>query len=125
MTSELEAGWRSVIVQEKTADEILSELRSLSDPSGLEVLARFGDHPRQALGGISIPVLKQMARSAGRNHTLAHELWASGIYEARLIAAMIDDPAMVTEDQMESWVGDFSLLHSNCLNAVVGPDRPV
>ena len=92
---------------EKTAAEILSELRSLSDPRGLEGMARFGDHPRQALGGISTPMLKKLARSAGRNHALAHELWATGIHEARLIAAMIDDPAMVTEAQVESWVGEF------------------
>ena len=94
-------------MQQKTANEILTELRSLSDPRGLEGMARFGDRPRQALGGISTPVLKKVARSADRNHALAQELWASGIHEARLIAAMTDDPAMVTEDQAESWVGEF------------------
>ena len=70
-------------------------------------MARFGDRPRQALGGISTPVLKKVAKSAGKNHALAQELWASGIHEARLIAAMIDDPTQVTEAQVESWVADF------------------
>ena len=61
-------------MQQKTANDILSELRSLSDPRGLEGMARYGDRPRQALGGISTPALKQIARSAGRNHALAQEL---------------------------------------------------
>lgn len=87
--------------------EILNELRSLSNPKGLDDMARFGDRPKQALGGISAPVLKAMARRIGRDHVLAQELWASGIYEAHLLACMIDEPAKVTPEQMDAWVADF------------------
>lgn len=90
-----------------TCDEILEELRSLSNPEGLEVMARFGDRPKQALGGISAPVLKAMARRIGRDHALAQNLWKSGIYEAHLLACMIDEPAKVTSEQMDSWAADF------------------
>ena len=38
---------------------------------------------------------------------MAAELWASGIHEARILATLIDDPALVTRRQMERWVGDL------------------
>jgi len=34
-------------------------------------------------------------------------LWASGLHEARILASMIDDPRLVSEHQMETWVKDF------------------
>jgi 3-methyladenine DNA glycosylase AlkD len=34
-------------------------------------------------------------------------LWASGCYEARLLAAFVDDPALVTRRQMNAWAADF------------------
>ena len=49
----------------------------------------------------------RLAREIGRDHKLARELWASGIYEARILACLIDDPAQLGEEQMEQWVKDF------------------
>ena len=34
-------------------------------------------------------------------------LWASGYHEARLLAALIDDPKEVTPEQMDRWAADF------------------
>lgn len=67
---------------------------------------RFGISGANMLG-IPGPALKSMAREFGRSHQLAQELWDSGVHEARHLAAMIDDPRLVTEDQMERWVLDF------------------
>jgi 3-methyladenine DNA glycosylase AlkD len=87
--------------------DILDELRSMADPSQLEGMARYGIDTRSALGGISVPALRKMARRIGRDHSLAAELWNSGIHEARTLAALIDDPALVTERQMEAWAAEF------------------
>jgi 3-methyladenine DNA glycosylase AlkD len=35
------------------------------------------------------------------------ELWATGIHEARILAAIIDEPAEVTRGQLDGWVKDF------------------
>jgi 3-methyladenine DNA glycosylase AlkD len=35
------------------------------------------------------------------------QLWESGIHEARILASMVDDPRLVTEEQVESWVVDL------------------
>ena len=88
------------------ADEIIQEIKSLANPKNVEGMARFGINPTNTYG-VSVPVLRKMAREAGRDHGLALELWASGIHEARLLACFIDRPDMVTEEQMESWVKDF------------------
>ena len=86
---------------------ILRELRSHADPSALGRMARFGITTERALGGISLPTLRAMAKRIGQDHTLATELWASGIHEARLLAPMVDDPSQVTEEQMEAWAAEF------------------
>ena len=88
------------------AKEILTHLKSLRNPRNVAGMARFGINPRNTLG-VSIPTLRKIARQAGKDHRLAQELWASGIHEARILAAMVDDPARVTEAQMERWVKDF------------------
>lgn len=87
-------------------DEIMTRLQALSNPKNVEGMARFGINPQNTYG-ISIPHLRQIAKETGKNHTLAQELWASGVHEARILASMLDAPAAVTEAQMERWVRDF------------------
>ena len=86
--------------------EILQKLKSLSNPKAVEGMARFGINPEDTYG-VSIPNLRKIAKEEGANHTLAQELWSSGIHEARILASRMDEPDMVTEEQMESWVKDF------------------
>jgi len=92
---------------ERTAFDVLKTLRGLADPREKEGMARFGISVDNALGGISAPDLKKLARRIGKNHKLAEELWNSGIHEARHVAALIDEPEKVTERQMERWAKDF------------------
>ena len=87
-------------------EEILKQLKSLSDPEVVAGMARFGINPKTTYG-VSIPNLRKMAKQIGRDHLLALRLWNSGIHEARILASMIDPPEMVTEEQMDKWVKDF------------------
>lgn len=87
-------------------NEIIQKIKSLANPKNVEGMARFGINPTNTYG-VSVPVLRKMAREVGRDHELALALWKSGIHEARLLACFIDRPDMVTEEQMESWVKDF------------------
>ena len=57
--------------------------------------------------GTRKPVLRQMAKPYKKNHELALRLWEEGYLETRILAAWIDDPEKVTEDQMESWLVDI------------------
>lgn len=87
-------------------NEILQRLKSMSDPRAVEGVARFGINPRNTLG-VSIPNLRKIAKEAGTDHLLAQRLWESGLHEVRILAGMVDDPEMVTEQQMERWAKDF------------------
>ncbi len=87
-------------------NDIIKKLESLSDPEAVKGMARFGINSENTYG-VSIPNLRKVAKEIGRNHALAQQLWASGIHEARILASMIDEPEMVTDAQMESWVSDF------------------
>lgn len=49
-----------------------------------------------------------MARRIGtKNHALAEALWNTGLHEARLLATIVDDALVITEEQMERWVSAF------------------
>lgn len=89
-----------------TCEEILKKLKSYSNLKNVAGMARFGINPNRTLG-ISIPILREMAKKIGKDHKLAFELWESGIHEARILAGCIDDPREVTEKQMDKWVSDF------------------
>lgn len=88
------------------AQEIITKLKRLSNPKNVAGMARFGINAENTLG-ISIPLLRKIAKETGENHSMAQELWSSGIHEARILASMVDNPEEVTEKQMESWVRDF------------------
>jgi 3-methyladenine DNA glycosylase AlkD len=86
--------------------EVLGELDHLADPSRRPGMARVGINVDRALG-VSMPHLRRVARRHRPDHDLALDLWRTGVHEARILASMVDDPALVTMEQMESWVVDF------------------
>jgi 3-methyladenine DNA glycosylase AlkD len=94
------------IIKEMLPCHILEELRSLGDPAAVAGMARFGICSRQVLG-VSTPQLRAMARRIGRDQALAGQLWDSGVFEARALAALIANPAEVSEALMEAWVKEF------------------
>jgi 3-methyladenine DNA glycosylase AlkD len=85
---------------------LIKKLRFPSNPEAVAGMIRFGINPKSTCG-VSIPVLRKMAKEIGPNHLLAQRLWNSTIHEARMLAAMIDLPEEVTERQAERWVRDF------------------
>lgn len=87
-------------------EQILEHLRSLANPQNIAGMAHYGISTHNTLG-ISIYTLRPLAKEIGRDHDLALELWESGIHEACILACYIDDPRLVTEEQMERWVADF------------------
>ncbi len=85
---------------------ILDQIKALGNPESVAGMARFGIRPGHVYG-VSMPTLRQMGKTIGKDHVLAGQLWDSGIHEARILASLVDDPKQVTESQMENWVLDF------------------
>ena len=71
-----------------------------------DMLTRYGITAPRAYG-VSVGAIQQLAKRLGRDHELAAALWATGWYEARLLAAFVEEPARVTAGQMDRWAGDF------------------
>jgi 3-methyladenine DNA glycosylase AlkD len=78
----------------------------MSNPQSLDGMSRFGINTKKAYG-VPVPKLRALAKEVGRNHLLAGQLWSSGFHEARILAGMIDDPSLVSPEQMEEWAGEF------------------
>jgi len=89
-----------------TKKDILKKLKDLANSKTAEGMAKFGITSKK-IYGVSIPNLRKIAKEIGTNHRLALEFWDEGIRETRILASMIDDPALVTEKQMEKWVKGF------------------
>jgi len=87
--------------------EVLKKLKVKARPDQLEGMARYGMVAERRLG-LSVPDMRKIAKELGKDHKLAIELWKTGIIEARIVAAMIDEPEKLTENQMEDWVEDIN-----------------
>jgi Predicted DNA alkylation repair enzyme len=79
-------------------ENILKKLKALSNLKAVEGMVRFGISPENTYG-VSVPNLRKMAKKIGRGHSLAQQLWDSGIHEARILASIIDEPNQVTKKQ--------------------------
>jgi 3-methyladenine DNA glycosylase AlkD len=91
---------------DERARDVVRSLELVGDRSRLEGMARFGIDTTRAVG-VTVTELRRFARDLGHDHELAAALWASGVHEARLLASLVDEPAMVSEAQMEAWVADL------------------
>jgi 3-methyladenine DNA glycosylase AlkD len=93
------------------AGAIIAHLKAQANPANVAGMARYGIATRGTLG-VPVHALRKLAKQVGRgaigaHHELAAELWASGIHEARILATIVDIPALVTRRQMNRWARDF------------------
>lgn len=85
---------------------ILELIKKNSNPANLAGMQRFGIRFEEAFG-CNIPFLRKLSKEYKNNHTLAMELWKTGIHEARIMSFLIDEPKKVTEKQMEMQLKDI------------------
>ncbi len=57
--------------------------------------------------GVTMGQLIGLRKQLGPDHELSLALWDTGWYEARLLAALVGDPARVTSRQMNAWAAGF------------------
>lgn len=92
---------------EPRVEAMLTALRAEASPKfRADMGPRYGLHVEQAWG-VPMARIQAVAKPLGRDHDLAEALWATGWYEARMVACMIADPALVTPEQMDRWRADF------------------
>lgn len=99
---------------EGLSEWLLSELHSRANAENVAGMRRFGISTAGTLG-VSMGEVRALAKDAERVvcrdpqalHRIAAELWASGVHEARIMAVVLDVPALVSREQAEDWVLDL------------------
>lgn len=86
---------------------ILNHLKSISSEDHFNKLKRFGINQNQAYG-IKIPDIRNLAKTIGINHDLAQDLLQANNHEARILAALIDDYKLLTEEHVMIYINGFN-----------------
>ena len=81
-------------------------LKRHSTRATLEGMARYSI-PSDHAYGVAMKDIKALGKTLGRNQPLAVALWATGLYEARMLASFVADPEQLTPAQMDRWCKDF------------------
>lgn len=89
-----------------TSGQILEELHALGSEGTRRVLMNHG--AADPCLGVKIGDLQKIRKRAGKDYPLALALWDSGIYDARYLAGLITDDALMTAADLRHW------LHSAC-----------
>lgn len=88
------------------AQTIITELKKLATKGTLDGMARYGLPSARAFG-VAVRDMQKLAKRIGKDHALASELWSTGWYEARMLAAFVGEPDRVTSAEMDRWCRDF------------------
>src|SRR5262245_17895200 len=92
-----------------TVSEVLALLDAERDERGISNWEKLGSGTAGMRSyGIGLTRLRKLAKRIGRNRELAHALWKTDVYEARVIALLVDDPARITRDQAEKQVEELA-----------------
>lgn len=88
-------------------DAVLAALRARASAKTLADMApRYGIVTDKAMG-VPMAKIQLVAKPIGVDHALAEALWATGWYEARMLATLVADPAQLTPANMDRWCHDF------------------
>jgi len=90
-------------------------------PAELEGMARFGMDVERRLG-VSVPALRRIGKTLGRDHALALALWDTRIPDAQILAGLVADPQQMHSREMDAWaktMRSWDVCDGACLNAFV------
>ncbi|MFC3853045.1 DNA alkylation repair protein [Salinispirillum marinum] len=89
--------------------DVMALLESERDERGIKHWRNLGDKTAGMKSfGIGLTRLRKLAKQLGRDHELALVLWQTDVYDARVIALLIDDPKQVTPEQAERQVDELA-----------------
>ena len=88
------------------AEAAIAALKKAGTKKARDGMARYAI-PSDKAFGVPFATVQKMGKALAPNHALAQALWDTGWYEARLMAAFVDDPALVTSAQMDRWCAEF------------------
>ncbi|MBI5361623.1 MAG: DNA alkylation repair protein [Planctomycetes bacterium] len=101
---------RAAELQGTVAERVAIALAELERAGNPKTLADYG--PRYGIAttkafGVPMGRIHALAKRLGRDHALAHALWKTGWYEARLLTAFVAEKERVTPAEMDRWTRGF------------------
>lgn len=92
-----------------TVSDVLATLEAERDERGMGHWEKLGPNTAGMRSyGIGLTRLRKLAKGIGRDRALAQALWKTDVYDARVLALLIDDPARITRDQAERQVEELA-----------------
>jgi 3-methyladenine DNA glycosylase AlkD len=72
-----------------------------------DMAARYGITTQDKTFGVPMASIQKLGKELGRSHELALALWATGVYEARILVSYVDEPERLTAKQMDLYARGF------------------
>jgi len=85
---------------------VLKELKAMGTAQNRKVYARHGIGTE--MYGVSYANLTKLKKKIKCDHDLAVSLWATGNFDARVLATMIADPSQLKSTELEAWSKDLN-----------------
>ena len=99
--------------------QAMQQLETLGTAQNRKIYARHDVN--ENMFGVSYANLNKLAKSARKDQPLALELWATGNHDARVLAAMVADPAQADESLLDDWLADLdSYVITDAFSGYVG-----
>ncbi|HBL78142.1 MAG: hypothetical protein A2W90_13730 [Bacteroidetes bacterium GWF2_42_66] len=91
---------------ERIFQELLTKIRLLKNGETVAQMKARGVNYRINWGA-SVISLRQLSKQYTKNHLLALKLWNKQWRETMILATLLDDPAELSEEQMDYWTKSF------------------
>jgi 3-methyladenine DNA glycosylase AlkD len=105
------------------AQDVLRELEALGSEQTRKTYRRHG--VTEPMFGVKFGDLEKLRKRLGRDQALARALWQSKNHDARVLAAMIADPAAFDLDALRSWQAEAAChVQSDTLIGQLGARLP-
>lgn len=106
-----------------TIEEILTELKSLSNPKMIAINTKFGAGKNQF--GVKMGDIRNLAKQLKINHELGLQLWNAGNIEAQFLAILIMKPDQLTAQQLDAMVQQIDFTHvADWFSSYILKDHP-
>jgi 3-methyladenine DNA glycosylase AlkD len=84
-----------------TLQEVMKQLKACGTEQNRKTWGRHGI--KGEMFGVSFANLYKLQKQIKVDHALAEQLWATGNYDAQVLATLVADPNAMTDKQFEEW----------------------
>lgn len=88
--------------------DVIELLKQHQNSRGIDNWKKLKNNGNLESFGIGLTQLRKIAKKMGRNRELSLNLWETNIYDARIIALLMDDPKQITKEQAEHQVDNIA-----------------